>query len=441
MKRNKGFIVFIFLLFTNISLFAQSQGETLFKENKPKEAVKVLENEILNGIVSANTYNFLGLGYYQIGEYAKSIDAFNRGIKEQPSIAKLLSFNQGNTYYAMKDYTSAVRCYTDVIKEDDKYYEAYLNRANALLMANNLTTSREEYIGYLEKCPEDKQRPKIEELIKALEKEIARREEEERLLAEQEKARWEQYDASFEEMVDEDMLTPWERVDASIAEEKKPETDEKEPEQEVKASWESVEARIPAEEKESVPEVKTDWESVEAKIPSEEKEPEQKLDWEKVDIKIAEEKKEDPKTDWEKVLFEKELAQSYKMNDELVVDDSEFEQWQELSLEDEDEMRLLDQLSKEEREKWLAEQERLIKKSEAEKKRLENEEKLRAQMQKEKEEQELRDRVMTEMMRAENERKQKLLDDLANSLMNSESTNMSSGADDIMDYDLEGELD
>ncbi len=416
-------VILVFSLLNGISLFAQSQGEVLFKENKPKEAVKVLENEILNGIISANTYNFLGLGYYQIGEYAKSIDAFNRGIKEQPSISKLLTYNQGNTYYAMKDYTSAVRCYTEVLSEDMEYSEAWLNRANALLMAGQLKAAREEYIGFLEKWPDDKQHVQIEELIKALEAEIVRREEEARLLAEQEKARWEEYDASFEEMVDDEMLAEWEKVDATIPEEKKADVaeNEKEPEPEVKAAWESVEARIP----------------------EEEKTPEHKPDWEKVETRITEEKKEEPKTDWEKVLFEKELAQNTAdtKEDELVLADNEFQKWQDLSLEDVDEMRELELRSKEEREQWLAEQERIIRNREKEKQRLENEEKLKLQIQKERDEKELREKVMSEMMRAENERKQKLLDDLANSLMNSESTNMSSGADDIMEYDLEGELD
>lgn len=428
-------------IFANLSIYAQSQGETLFKENKPKDAVKVLENEILNGIVSANTYNFLGLGYYQIGEYAKSIDAFNRGKKEQPSLGILLTYNQGNTYYAMKDYASAISCYTEVINQDKNHSEAYLNRANALLMSNQLTVAREEYISFLEQWPEDPQRQKIEELIKALEQEIARRLEEERLLAEMEKARWEEYDASFEEMYEDEDLIDWEKIDASIPEEKK--NTEEESESEEKEDWESVEAKIPEEKAASVEDEKQNWESFEAKIPEEEKQPEVKPEWEKVDAPIREEKQEDPSIDWEKVLFEKELLQnpSDKKDEELVVDDNEFENWQTLSNEDQDELKYLDTVSKEEHERWLIEQDRIIREAEKEKQRRELDEKLKQQTQKEKEERELREKIAEEMMRAENERKQKLLDDLANSLMNSESTNMSTGADDIMEYDLEGELD
>ena len=62
MYRRKFVYFVLFLLNMNL-IFSQgmenlSQGEKLFKENKPKEAVQVLENELLNGIVTANTYNF-----------------------------------------------------------------------------------------------------------------------------------------------------------------------------------------------------------------------------------------------------------------------------------------------------------------------------------------------------------------------------------------------
>ena len=113
MKKLKVFL-FTTLFFSGTYLFGQS-GEALFKENNAKDAVQVLEYEIINGQVSENSYNFLGLGYYQLGEYEKSLDAFKRGLKAQPENAKILSYNMGNTYYALKDYKSAVSCYSDAL--------------------------------------------------------------------------------------------------------------------------------------------------------------------------------------------------------------------------------------------------------------------------------------------------------------------------------------
>ena len=376
-------------LFAN-AMYAQSNGEALFKENKAKEAAEVLEYEILNGQVSANTYNFLGLAYYQTEEYTKSLDAFERGIKAQPALFKLLTYNQGNTYYAMKDYTSAVRCYSEVLKEDEKFYDAKLNRANALLMANQLMNARDEYIDYLLKCPSDPQKERIEQLIAALTDEIKRREEEEARLAELEKARWEQFEDSIPQMSDElpeEKPRDWEKVETAIAE-----------------STENDDAGDSKEENCIVNE------------------------------KINEE--------WEKIEYaDKGLYQKYESKSEKVEEEPLITEWQNLSEEDEDELRLLDERSREEYLAWLEEQEKQKKAAlEAARKQKEEED---AQLSYRREEQErlYREKMLEEMQKAENERKQKLLEDVANSLQNSQSTNMSAGLDDMMDYNHEGELD
>ena len=53
----------------------------------------------------------------------------------------------------------------------------------------------------------------------------------------------------------------------------------------------------------------------------------------------------------------------------------------------------------------------------------------------------MREQLLEDMRKAEDERRKKLLEDVANSLQSSDSTNLTSGAEDLIDYDLEGELD
>ena len=60
---------------------------------------------------------------------------------------------------------------------------------------------------------------------------------------------------------------------------------------------------------------------------------------------------------------------------------------------------------------------------------------------KEEKEKQKTQKLLEQMMKAENERRQKLLEDVQNSLQGNDSTNVSSGADDIIDYEYEGELD
>lgn len=439
MYRRK-FVYFVLFLLNMNFIFSQgmenlSQGEKLFKENKPKEAVQVLENELLNGIVTANTYNFLGLGYYQLGEYSKSIDAFDRGIKAQPTNIKILSFNQGNTFYAMKDFSSAVNCFTRALNDDSKFYDALLNRANALLMGNQLVAAKSDYVDFVEKCPDDAQKAKIELLIQALTDEIARREEEERLLREQNKAMWEEVDPSIEEALAEEIL--WEKIDAEIEEE----------DNEDKTPWENVDASIAEQE---TPKTSQNWEDVDTTI-TEHKEPKKTKEWEQIDNassqissgternnseRITDDRfgeNNSSRLDWEKIDSDKmgKLSEYDYYSDEF--DYSSAKNWENLSEEEALELKRLEKESRQEYEKWLEEQS-LIRQRKAE-------EELRRLQQKADEERLAREKLLEDVMKAEEARRKKLLDDVANSLQNGNSTNVSSGADDLIDYDLEGELD
>ncbi|MCR4579933.1 MAG: tetratricopeptide repeat protein [Treponema sp.] len=353
-------------LFLLNGIFAQSQGEKLFKENNPADAVQVLENEISNGIVSENSYNFLGLSYYQLGEYEKSIKAFQRGIDVQPGNLKILSFNQGNSYFALKEYNSAVECYSRALQVENDFYEALLNRANSLLMGNKLKSSRSDYAQFLEKNPDNAQSEQIRQLIAAIDEEIARRAEEERLERERERARWEQIDGRPEETYYGPDGAEWERVDFDLEESQY---------QKRGANWEQIDA-----------------EKVSASLEEENVEEEKVSlpEWEKVDGVRVE----------EPVDFDGE-------------DDKAF--WESIDEKERELLKSLDAQGVEEykrRKEYLMEQARL----EAEKNgslSKEDEEALR----------------------------KKRLDDLANSLQKTDVNNVSSGADDLIEYEMEGELD
>ena len=166
-------------------IFAESEGEKLFKSNKPAEAILFLEDEINNGTASSAAYNYLGLAYYQTGDYQNSVDAFAKGLKVPATNKKVLSFNQGNAYYAMGDYTNAVKSYTLALSADPKYTQALLNRGNAYLMAQNYSETISDYERYIVMEPEDAQRPKLEQLVGLLKQELVRQEEEARIMAEE----------------------------------------------------------------------------------------------------------------------------------------------------------------------------------------------------------------------------------------------------------------
>ena len=139
MEKRKLIFFTLFLIILNAKFsnfaFAESEGEKLFKSNQPMEAAIFLEDEIKNGTASSSAYNYLGLSYFQTGEYEKSVDAFARGLKVPATNKKILSYNQGNAYYVMGDYENAAKSYSLALSADPKFTDALLNRGNSYLMA------------------------------------------------------------------------------------------------------------------------------------------------------------------------------------------------------------------------------------------------------------------------------------------------------------------
>ena len=181
------FLTFFFALCVckGSNLYAETEGEKLFKSNRPAEAILFLEDEINNGTASSAAYNYLGLAYYQTGDYQNSVDAFAKGLKVPATNKKVLSYNQGNAYYAMGDYDNAAKSYSLALSADAKYTQALLNRGNAYLMAQKYSETISDYERYIVMEPDDPQRPKLEQLIALLKQEIVRQEEEARMMAEE----------------------------------------------------------------------------------------------------------------------------------------------------------------------------------------------------------------------------------------------------------------
>lgn len=164
----KKIIIFLLLLSSCLLCFAETEGEKLFRTNKPQEAALKLEKEIVNGEASSEAYNYLGLAYFQMSEFDRAVSAFERGLRVSGTDKKILSFNEGNACYSMGDYQKAAKCYSLALSVDSSFTKALLNRGNAYLMAKDYDKVIEDYELFLELEPEDIQRPQIEEILALL---------------------------------------------------------------------------------------------------------------------------------------------------------------------------------------------------------------------------------------------------------------------------------
>lgn len=158
--------------------YSFSAAEELFRLNRPAEAIPLFEDMLDGTDADPAAFVYLGVAYYQVGEYQKSLSVCVKGLARADTDHKVLAYNAGNSAYALGNYARADACYAIALKEDPAFSAAYLNRANAQLRQDLIQEARENYQAFIEREPESVQRPAIEQLIALLDEEIVRRENE-----------------------------------------------------------------------------------------------------------------------------------------------------------------------------------------------------------------------------------------------------------------------
>lgn len=185
---NRIVFCLFFLLFAGV-VFAESEGGALFRQNKPEEAIPILERDIAAGTAEAEDYNFLGLSYYQTGDWEKSVAAFEAGLLVSGTNKRILAFNAGNSCYGAGEFEKAEGYYSLAIIADSTFKEAILNRANTKFRMDKLSEAVEDYELFERTAPDDENIPLVQEMILLLRAEIRKREENARLEAELERRR------------------------------------------------------------------------------------------------------------------------------------------------------------------------------------------------------------------------------------------------------------
>lgn len=239
--------VFIFLIFALFhSLFAAelSEGEKYFSQNNPSLAAEILEKEIAEGSKRTEAFNYLGLSYFQLEQYEKSVEAFERGIKTPGTNKKLLAYNGANSCYAAKNYEKAAEFFSLACTADPGFSQGFLNRANTYLMMQDYSKAIEDYKTFVGLEPDHAKTPDVNRMIAALEIEIVRLEEEARIAIEE---------AERQRIEEEKIAAEMARVEAEkkAAEEKRiaEEMARKAEEERIAAEKKAEEERIAAEKK------------------------------------------------------------------------------------------------------------------------------------------------------------------------------------------------
>jgi len=151
-----------------LSFTPREQGERLFLDNKPREALPYLERALIESPGDERLYLYLGIVHEQLSDSDKAIQVFKRGLNVADRHRDLFYFNLGNNHFRRREYALAEQMYNNALEANARLAEAYLNRANARLELETYPTARQDYITYLRVEPMSPQRPNIEKLIALL---------------------------------------------------------------------------------------------------------------------------------------------------------------------------------------------------------------------------------------------------------------------------------
>ena len=163
------------LLFTGIG-YAQStftRGEELYMQNKPEEALPLLESAAAEDPANVTAFLYLGMTYLQLDRVDEAIAVYRRVLPRAGGETSRIAYNLGNAYYIKGNTAFAEEFYTKAIEADPAFSSAYLNRANTRVRSGSLREALPDYELYVSLEPRSEKRPRIEQLMAFIREEFA----------------------------------------------------------------------------------------------------------------------------------------------------------------------------------------------------------------------------------------------------------------------------
>jgi tetratricopeptide (TPR) repeat protein len=175
-KAFRSFLALVVLLSAGAASASASSfddGERLFRDDKPAEAVPLLEKAVLEPGADERAWLYLALSYQQLGRLDEASAVLRKGVGQSVRFKSLFYYDLGNIFTLQGKNAFAADMFTQAIGADGAYAPAFLNRANARLAVKDYADAKDDYRHYLDLEPASAQRASIEELLRRLEAGIA----------------------------------------------------------------------------------------------------------------------------------------------------------------------------------------------------------------------------------------------------------------------------
>ena len=171
------------VLFTVCPVFSQgastggsadfTQGEALFIQNKPTEALPLLEKAFVANQDFLEGALYLAMCYEQLEKFDEAITIYRKILPESGEKTALVACNLGNLYFKKGSNSFAEQYYTQAIRTNPAYSSAWLNRANVRVKTGSLRDAIPDYEHFLRLVPASPKRPQIEKLVSLIQEEFA----------------------------------------------------------------------------------------------------------------------------------------------------------------------------------------------------------------------------------------------------------------------------
>jgi len=167
-----GGLTAIILLFLGLSpawsASLLERGEELFLQNKPQEAVSLLEAALQETPREEKIYLYLGTAYEQLGQREKAIQILKQGLNVASSRRDTMYYNIGLNYFNLGQLQAAEDMFTQAASVNSTFAQAYLNRANVRVKLEKYEDAIKDYTLYLNLAPAGQYRSQVQQMIALL---------------------------------------------------------------------------------------------------------------------------------------------------------------------------------------------------------------------------------------------------------------------------------
>jgi tetratricopeptide (TPR) repeat protein len=139
---------------------AYMQLGLIFSSQNDPVCVTYFNNAIRVNPTKPESYYALGYFYQENGQYEAALQSYDNMLKVSPKNAAAL-YNKGYIHLVyLKNYDEAINWFTQAIRSDGRYADAYYNRGLAYELKKNKTAARQDYENALRVNPQHQLAPK-----------------------------------------------------------------------------------------------------------------------------------------------------------------------------------------------------------------------------------------------------------------------------------------